>query len=161
MTDETQLAFSGFEDNPPPTPVDDIQRDVNPSEPLPRLPCSEHGLDVDAAPVTGLCPVCVGERFAAAGWATRLLSADRLRDEYGLEPRPNPWPLPEPDDDESEEAARPVLLRMPRWYADACDAVSRAVWRGQVTDAEATALLDVLHSVALGEALRASSANAA
>lgn len=44
-------------------------------------------------------------------------------------------------------------LRMPRWYVLGCEALSRAVWRGHVTDREATVWLDVFHDVALREGL--------
>jgi hypothetical protein len=40
---------------------------------------------------------------------------------------------------------------MPAWYADVCAALSRAVWRDQVTDDEAI-VVAVLHPLALGEA---------
>ena len=53
----------------------------------------------------------VREQFAAAGYATRLLPAERLRDEYGLEPPPDPWPLPEANEDEVDDQPRPVPLR--------------------------------------------------
>lgn len=42
---------------------------------------------------------------------------------------------------------------MPAWYVRLCDAQSRAVWRGQVTEREATQFLIVFHAAALGEAM--------
>lgn len=44
-------------------------------------------------------------------------------------------------------------FRMPAWYVRFCERQSRAVWRKQITDREATVALRVLHHVALGEAL--------
>lgn len=41
-----------------------------------------------------------------------------------------------------------VQIRTPRWYVARCDAISRGVWRGQVTEAEATRDLEVFHAAA-------------
>jgi hypothetical protein len=32
------------------------------------LPCDAHGLGVEAAPITELCPACFAEDLIAAGW---------------------------------------------------------------------------------------------
>ena len=45
-----------------------------------------------------------------------------------------------------------MTMRMPRWYVRWCETMSRAVWRGQITEREASAGLVVMHAVALKEA---------
>jgi hypothetical protein len=42
----------------------------------------------------------------------------------------------------------------PPWYPGKCDAISKAVWRGQLTDAEATAELEFWHAVLMLEMTR-------
>lgn len=44
-------------------------------------------------------------------------------------------------------------VRMPRWYVLWCETQSRAVWRGLITEREATVGLRVMHAAALREAL--------
>lgn len=118
-----------------------------------RLPCAEHGLGVEAAPVTRVCPLCFGEQLAAAGWATRLLPPEQLA-ERGLTRPPEPPPPPEQPREEQADNARPgPLPRMPRWYAQRCEAWTRAIRRGQMTEDEATFYLDFWHGLALDEML--------
>ena len=45
-----------------------------------------------------------------------------------------------------------MKMRMPLWYTRWCETMSRAVWREQVTEREATVALRVMHAVALREA---------
>jgi hypothetical protein len=45
-----------------------------------------------------------------------------------------------------------MTMRMPYWYVQWCDRMNRAVWRGQVTEREATIALTVIHAAALKEA---------
>ncbi len=142
-----------------------------------RLPCRRHRLGIDAAPVTRLCPICLGEQLAEAGWATRLLPAERLRDEYGLEPPPGSRLSydNEPDHvgifgavgpsqaelfgapisgtyggDREHRGRRP---RMPQWYSTLCDGWSRAAWRGEITWEHAAMCVAVWHPLALEQAL--------
>jgi hypothetical protein len=41
---------------------------------------------------------------------------------------------------------------LPTWYANACKAVSRALWRHELTDREASLMIAVLHPLATAEA---------
>ena len=45
-----------------------------------------------------------------------------------------------------------MTMRMPRWYVRWCETMSRAVWRGLVTEREARVAHRVLHAAALREA---------
>ena len=45
-----------------------------------------------------------------------------------------------------------MTMQMPFWYVRWCENMSRAVWRGQVTEREATVALQVMHAAAFKEA---------
>lgn len=114
------------------------------------LPCETHGLGLDAAPVTRLCPRCLGERLAGGGYSTKPdCLPDEHRRDVGLpEPLPVPvWPT---------EPAAPLeewtpQMRLPSWYRQKCEALSRAVWRGEITSSEAARDLDACHPAAFAE----------
>jgi hypothetical protein len=104
---------------------------------------------------TSECPDCAGY----IGW-TRICAACHFAGWWqpGKFAGWSPPPIPAPTFDELwgdrsgpswARLARPVNISTPAWYQDFCLALSRAVWRDQVTDEEASRALDLWHWVML------------